>query len=195
LCKAAVNTLGDLEREEQLLAAEPMLNHLIGLLVLVPENPASTTGYCILANGCYNACTQLPRGKYAHFKLRIVLQLLDFSASQMQQRLPYHILRVDSNDYLMAGSREYRGDLLALMEILVTDVVEFISQLQELKGHTKVTDRQADLNMALRAFFGLKRVFDEQSEQVNTLARKIVELCRAREAKAPEVLIMDLALR
>lgn len=138
LFKSAISIVEYLDREDQIPLAEPILKHLIHLLVFIPENPDSTSGFCILANGCYNACTQLPHEKHKPFKLHISLSLLDFIASQMQSKLPLHIFRVDSNDSLMAGSSEYKSDCAALMEVLVTDMMEFVSTLQELKAGARV---------------------------------------------------------
>jgi len=194
LFKSAISIVEQLDREDLMVQAEPTLKHLVHLLVFIPENPDSTSGFCILANGCYNACNQLPQEKYKHFKLNTALALLDFTATQMQPKLPFHIFRVDSNDSLMAGSLEYKGDCLALTEVLLTDLIEFISTLQDLKASARVNPTQGDFEAAMRIFFSLKRVFEENTEQVGKLERKIYDLCRTRDPRAAEVKAMEKAL-
>lgn len=46
----------------------------------------------------------------------------------------------------------------------------------------------------MKILFSLKRVFEENAEQVGKLTRKIYELCRTRDPRAAEVKAMEKAL-
>lgn len=101
LIKAAVAIFPELDDYG---TVEGSLLNLIGFLVVLPDNPEARDGFFVISNGVYNVVNELSNKNQ---KLRSILALLSYLSTQMQDKLPFRIYRVDSNDSLMAGNRTF----------------------------------------------------------------------------------------
>ena len=103
-------------------------NNLLGFLVLVPSNPDDPF---VLIRAFINIFTDQTLQKtllVMKTKLKIYLSLVKFLTTQMQNRLPYHIFNVDSNDEIYTGDEEFKKNGQILIENIISEILNDISE-------------------------------------------------------------------
>eukprot|EP00828_Plagiopyla_frontata_P009321 TRINITY_DN1479_c0_g1_i13.p1 TRINITY_DN1479_c0_g1~~TRINITY_DN1479_c0_g1_i13.p1 ORF type:complete len:644 (-),score=111.04 TRINITY_DN1479_c0_g1_i13:135-2066(-) len=106
LFKLAVQVLSEiinpLNEENANLVANNILKNLIGVLFVLPENPESD--YLTTYQGFIGAIQQLKWEKKFGYvqQMNIYMDLMAYLCAQLQEKLPYHITNVKSNDFLYA---------------------------------------------------------------------------------------------
>jgi hypothetical protein len=92
LVKACISMIPVLNEENKLDQAENIIDSLIGLMVYLPDNPASNIGFLTPAFGLVNALSQVNE-KYSKMRLRLMTNLLLYIGTQHQDRLPHKLHR------------------------------------------------------------------------------------------------------
>lgn len=118
LLKQSISQLLDMQneagRDEQI---SRILQQIVGFLFVMPDDPENE--FLFLFNGLMNAFEMI---KFAEktapaYKLRFYSDCLAYLNAQVQERLPFHIEGVDSNDFLFK-TKEFRKAVLdRLMEL------------------------------------------------------------------------------
>jgi hypothetical protein len=137
LVKLLISMIPELAAEDKLMRTEELFKSLIGLMVLLPENPSNEDRFLLPATGLLNALTSL-QGRFSPLKARLLNCMLPYLSSQLQDRLPQAIFRVDSNDRLMAGNARFASEVKEMMVLVVTELLEQVSALAEQKSTERV---------------------------------------------------------
>ena len=99
----------------------------LGFLIMVPSNPDDPFQ---LIRGFTNlfSVENLPKNVLvSRVKLSIFLSMSKFVTTQLQNRLPYHVFNVDSNDEIFTGDPKYIMEGNQLIENILTEILNEIS--------------------------------------------------------------------
>lgn len=80
---------------------ESKIKNLISFLIILPENPENDSLHVF--NGLYAAVINYIKwteSKGIYYKTRLLLDFFTYLCVQMQEKLPYHVENVKSNDSL-----------------------------------------------------------------------------------------------
>lgn len=173
MIKTAISMIPDLAEDDQINKVEDSLHTLIGQLVLLPDNPGSTSGFLLPAHGLVNALTALNK-KYEKLKLRLFISILWYLSSQAQSKLPYKILRVDSNDKLMSGNASFKEEQQTMIAVIIEELLNFVGIASELK-----TIDDAGFDILIKFYLALEKIFVvAENSQVSVLLGRIFEICK-----------------
>lgn len=173
IVKTAISKIPALAEEDELNSVEDNLITLVGVLVLLPDNPGSTTGFFLPAHGLINALTSLNK-RYDKLKYRLLIHLLWYLSSQNQLKLPVRLFRVDSNDKLMAGNELFRNEQRALVALVIEELLNFVTEVGELKS---IDDTSFDI--LVKFALALEKIFVcEGNSQVGILLNRVIEICK-----------------
>mmetsp|Transcript_29295 Transcript_29295/g.41243 ORF Transcript_29295/g.41243 Transcript_29295/m.41243 type:complete len:982 (+) Transcript_29295:64-3009(+) len=109
-----------------------LLSEFSSLLLVVPGDPEQGPFY--LVKGLLKAISDYPWSKGTTAKIRIYLSILSLLSAYSQPKFPYHIQSVDSNDKLYSGDPDYAGELQAIINKILDDVLQEISTLTPESG-------------------------------------------------------------
>jgi len=177
LVKAAVSLIPELEKTIH--EIEPSIHSLVSQMVFLPENPASTSGFLLPANGLFNSIRDLHKNQ-TPLKVRVLISLMRYLNTQTQLRLPATIFRVDSNDKLMSGNEQFSKDLSELLSVVVEELMEILSQIYEAKDLS-----QENLELIVSIYIALEDVYDrEESSQLDALLTRMAQFCKQKKPEA-----------
>ena len=100
----------------------------LGFLIMVPSNPDDPFQ---LIRGFINLFTlpSLPKSSLiSRVKLSIFLSMTKFVTTQLQNRLPYHVFNVESNDEIFTGDPKYIQEGNQILENILTEILNGISE-------------------------------------------------------------------
>ncbi|OMJ78349.1 hypothetical protein SteCoe_21867 [Stentor coeruleus] len=179
LIKTAIARIPDLAEDDELPQVEDCLHTLIGQLVLLPDNPGSSSGFFLPAHGLINALTSLNK-RFERLKLRLFISILWYLSSQTQLKLPLKIFRVDSNDKLMSGNANFKEEQLTMMSTVIEELLNFVTECGQMK-----TIDDAGFEVLLKFYMVLQKVYvclDES--QVSILLKRIYDICLGLRGEA-----------
>ena len=170
MMKTAIARIPDLAEDDLLPQAEDSLHSLIGQLVLLPDNPGSTSGFMLPAHGLVNAITALNK-RYEKLKFRLFISVLWYLSSL---KLPFRIYRVDSNDKLMIGNAMFKEEQQAMLAIVIEELLNFVAEAGEMK-----TIDDAGIDVLIKFYLALDKIFvTDEGSQVTILLSRIEGICK-----------------
>jgi len=98
------------------------IRSLLSLLLLVPGHPENGPFY--ITQGLVNAIKKYPWQENSGIRTKVCCDILALLCSYAQDRFPYNVFRVDSNDVLYAGATEYSNDLKEKLNFSIHEVIE-----------------------------------------------------------------------
>ena len=113
------------------LEADFIINYsksFLGFLIMVPSNPDDPFQ---LIRGFINLfqLETLPKNNLvSRVKLSVFLSMSKFVTTQLQNRLPYHVFNVDSNDEIFTGDPKYISEGNQILENIITEILNEISE-------------------------------------------------------------------
>ena len=131
LCKFIITNIQKEIENLDKLEADFIINFsksFLGFLIMVPSNPDDPFQ---LIRGFSNLFTELTLPKtnlLSRVKLSIFLSMAKFVTTQLQNRLPYHVFNVDSNDEIFTGDPKYISEGNQLIEKILNDILNEISE-------------------------------------------------------------------
>lgn len=173
MMKTAISRIPDLAEDDLIGQVEDSLHTLVGQLVLLPDNPGSTSGFMVPAHGFVNAISALNK-RYEKIKYRLLVNILWYLSTQTQLKLPYRIFRVDSNDKLMSGNVNFKEEQLAMMTLVIEELLNFVAQAGELK----IID-DAGMDILVKFYLAMEKIFvATEGSQVMILLTRIADICK-----------------
>jgi len=135
LIRAALQQLDenfDPKIEGLLFIVEQVL-HMLGFLVIVPSNPEE--GFFQIVEGIVQLIKlhDWSADASSELQVRIYAGCVSYLASQVQDKLPYQVDYVNSNDQIFIGNDEFKQEANQLMDDLFAQVLEVITKLNEEK--------------------------------------------------------------
>lgn len=109
------------------------INRMLGFMVVVPSNPEDQ--YFILVDGMLSLVDDATWTADVGCKMRceIYINVVRFLASQVQEKLPYRIKNVNSNDQIFIGSEDFEQEANKMMDFCFSQILEKITQMNEQK--------------------------------------------------------------
>ena len=135
LCKAVLANLdenfnpliGELNKTADILLT------LLGFLVVVPSDPERD--FFQLANGVINILSKdWSHDQTKMLTVKIYCGLIGFLSSQTQQKLPYRIAYVNSNDQVFIGNQEFLKEANEMLDYCFNQILDIITKLNENKS-------------------------------------------------------------
>ncbi|CAG9321359.1 C16orf62 [Blepharisma stoltei] len=174
--KAAISLIGELATEDNLAEIEPSLHALIGQMVILPDNPASTSGFFLPAHGLLNTLTALNK-RFEKIKYRAFISMLWYLSSQAQSRLPFRLFRVDSNDKLMSGNKKFKEDMITLLGLILEELLNFVAEFGEISSPDEET-----IDILIKFYLALSKIFEApEGSQVAILLIRIGNLLKDKK--------------
>ncbi|MCQ2816762.1 MAG: hypothetical protein MJ252_05795 [archaeon] len=99
----------------------------LGFLILVPSNPDDPFQLIYAFHNIFSDKDLYKTNLLIKTKLNIYTSLIKFLTTQLQNKLPYHIYNVDSNDEIFTGDPKFIEDANNLIDIILTDILNEIS--------------------------------------------------------------------
>ena len=100
----------------------------LGFLIMVPSNPDDPFQLIRGFMNLFNLETIPKTLLVSRVKLSILLSMTKFVTTQLQNRLPYHVFNVDSNDEIFTGDPKYIGEGNQIVENIMTEILNEISE-------------------------------------------------------------------
>lgn len=131
LLKMAISQLLELQseagREEQV---SRILQQIVGFMFVMPDDPENE--FLFLFNGLMNAFEMIrfTDKTAAAYKLRFYSDCLSYLNAQVQERLPFHIEGVDSNDFLFK-TKDFRKAVLDKLLDLFGKLEDVVAALEK----------------------------------------------------------------
>ena len=131
ICKFIITNIQKVMESLDKLEADFIINFsksFLGFLIMVPSNPDDPFQ---LIRGFTNlfSLESIPRTLLVlRIKLSLYLSMVKFITTQLQNRLPYHVFNVDSNDEILTGDPKYIQDGNQLVEFILTEILNEISE-------------------------------------------------------------------
>jgi hypothetical protein len=107
---------------------------LLGNMVIVPCNPDDESFFQI-SEGFVQLIKQQNWNEDKHYDLRIQIYsaIISYLASQTQEKLPYAVPYVNSNDKIFIGNEKFKEEANKLMDYCFAQILEAITTLNETK--------------------------------------------------------------
>lgn len=173
IVKTAISKIPLLAEDDELSSVEDNLITLIGLLVLLPDNPGSASGFFLPAHGLVNALTSLNK-RYDKLKYKLLIHLLWYLSSQTQSKLPIRLFRVDSNDKLMSGNKQFKNEQMSLIASVIEEILNYVTEIGEMK-----TIDDSSFDLLVKFGLALEKIFIcEGSTQAGILLNRVIEICK-----------------
>lgn len=126
---------------------EHILN-IIGFMVVMPSNPddyfENTKAIQTLVS------KKVWNKKSVYNRVKIYIALFNYLCTQAQDKLPYNIERVDSNDTIFIGDENFAKDLEILLTEVFDKIVEVMTELNAMEDR----ESQAMLSKSITAMAG-----------------------------------------
>ena len=110
---------------------------LLGFLIVVPSNPDDPFQLIRAFINIFNDETLKKTSLVLKLKLSIYISLVKFLYAQLQNKLPYHIFNVESNDEIFTGDEQFINMGHSLIGQIISDILDDIS---EFDGQLTPTD-------------------------------------------------------
>jgi hypothetical protein len=181
IVKTAISKIPVMAEEEELSQVEENLNSLVGLMVLLPDNPSDDENckFFLPAHGLINALNSLNK-RYEKLKYRLLVNILWYLSSQTQSKLPLRIFRVDSNDKLMSGNERFKASQMELIQTITEEILNFVGEVGELK-----TIDDGSFDILVKFTLALEKVFfAESNSQVAVVINKVIAICKKFRGEA-----------
>lgn len=163
-----------LDMDGKIRSTEPLLvdyiQNFLSTLIVVPDSPELGTLY--LLRGLLNVVQDHPWDGSADSRVLIYIKVLAVLSTVVQESLPYHVIRVDSNDALYGGDPQFIGDVDQMAATLLREVG---TRLRELGASSDTLPRQSAL--ALELFNCILAHGDLKNERVFKLATSLWTMC------------------
>ena len=100
---------------------------LLGFLIVVPSNPDDPFQLIRAFINIFNDETLQKTSLVLKLKLSIYVSLVKFLYAQLQNKLPYHIFNVESNDEIFTGDEQFEQMGHTLIAQIISDILDDIS--------------------------------------------------------------------
>eukprot|EP00002_Diphylleia_rotans_P012179 TRINITY_DN2382_c0_g1_i2.p1 TRINITY_DN2382_c0_g1~~TRINITY_DN2382_c0_g1_i2.p1 ORF type:complete len:995 (-),score=236.10 TRINITY_DN2382_c0_g1_i2:586-3570(-) len=155
--KTAINLIAEvpptIEIDKQARATEDMLveylSHFMAALVTIPGHPEH--GPLYLVQGLLQAIQDYNWEKGSDAKVRCYTNAVLLFSTYLQQSLPYHAMKVESNDTLFTGDPQYAEELNSLIDQYIGLILTGISELAEDEASASAKKKQAQRSLDLFA--------------------------------------------
>ena len=103
-------------------------------MVVVPSNPEDQ--YFQIAEGMIQLIKQHDWSEDKHFlmRCRIYAGIIRYLTAQLQDKLPYGIPYVNSNDTIFIGNEDFRREANQLMDFCFGEILQVITELNDVKA-------------------------------------------------------------
>lgn len=156
----------DVEDEERM--TEHLLN-LLGFLVVVPSNPDNYFEniygiMSVMEKKTWNKKSMLSR-------VKIYIGIFNYLCTQAQDKLPYNINRVDSNDTIFLGDDQFVVTLESTLEKVFDSIVNIMSEL----NNENDRESQATLSKCMTLTAGCLAQNVNMTENIQKFIDKIIK--------------------
>jgi hypothetical protein len=104
---------------------------LLGFLIVVPSNPDDPFQLIRAFINIFNDETLQKTTLVLKLKLSIYVSLVKFLYAQLQNKLPYHIFNVESNDEIFPGDQQFEQMGHSLIAQIISDILDDISEFDD----------------------------------------------------------------
>ena len=104
---------------------------LLGFLIVVPSNPDDPFQLIRAFINIFNDETLQKTTLVLKLKLSIYVSLVKFLYAQLQNKLPYHIFNVESNDEIFTGDEQFEQMGHSLIAQIISDILDDISEFDD----------------------------------------------------------------
>ncbi|XP_072337992.1 LOW QUALITY PROTEIN: VPS35 endosomal protein-sorting factor-like [Scyliorhinus torazame] len=146
------------------------LNNFFSTLLIVPDPPEQ--GVLYLVRGLLNVIQDYIWEDHTDSKVRIYINVLHLLAAASQERYPYHVDKVDSNDNLYGNDPKFLAEINKLSETLIGQILDHLKTL----GKDETLKRQSAL--ALSLFNSIVTHGDLQNNKLNQLTVNLWNLAQ-----------------
>lgn len=187
LVKILISKIPELAAEDKLFKCEELFKSLIGLMVLLPENPSNEERFLTPATGLLNALTDL-NSKYSLLKAKLLNCMFPYLSCQLQDRLPLSIFRLDSNDRLMAGNARFISEVKEMLTLVITELLEHISALADQKQADLVNPRQTLTTQTALFALNFASIYDiDEVPDARGMVGRLLEILKKKEPSLPAI--------
>ena len=156
----------DREADEKM--TEHVLN-IIGFMVVMPSNPdeyfENTRAILILVE------KKSWNQKSVYSRIKIYIGLFNYLCSQAQDKLPYNINRVDSNDTIFLGDEAFISELETLLMETFDKIVNVMTELNSAEDR----ESQAILSKSITAMAACLAQNTNMSPNINKFISKMIK--------------------
>jgi len=149
------------------------LTNFLSELVVVPGSPEQGPFY--LVKGLLKVISEYPWEKGSTAKARLYINMLNLFAVCSQQKFPFHLANVESNDTLYANDPEYIDELQTIINKLLEMIQEEITLF---KGDPQTQKLKSKLSLDL---LNTTLAFAELNARSATLIVQLYTLCKEAE--------------
>jgi hypothetical protein len=152
------------------------IGNFISFLVVVPSNPEAPFQ---LIQGISNLFAEVTtRTTYLiRFKIIVNLALVKYITVQFQNKLPYHILNVDSNDEIFTKDENFRNEGQALLDQIISEILADISELDSKLSTHDFEEYEFLINYCIRCAESFSNLF-ETTKYSSNVTSKMLELAK-----------------
>lgn len=154
------------------------IKNLTSFLVIVPSNPESPFQ---LVTGLMNVFSTFENFSNSRMRinLTVLLNLVKYLSTQLQIKLPYHVLNVDSNDEIFVKDENFRNEGQGLLESIINDILAGISDYDSKLNPYDYDDYDFLFNFCLECAESFFSLFDIDSSKFSrSVVNKMKELAQ-----------------
>jgi len=156
----------DIEAEERL--TEHLLN-IMGFMVVMPSNPER---YFENTEAIMNLLTKKTWNKKSIYnKVKIYIGLFNYLCTQAQDKLPYNIYRVDSNDTIFLGDDQFMVELEQQLVKVFDQIINVMTELNTEEDR----ESQAMLSKSMTAISACLAQNVNMSAKVESFIQKMIK--------------------
>jgi hypothetical protein len=151
--------------------------NFISFLVVVPSNPEAPFQ---LVQGINNIFTEVNNKNTYIMRVKMIINLglIRYLTIQLQNKLPYHILNVDSNDEIFTKDEGFKSEGQTLLEQTINTLLEDISELDSKLATHDFEEYEFLLTFCVDCACCFSNLF-EKSKYSNGVASKMLELAKS----------------
>ena len=112
-------------------------------------------------------------------KFHVFFSILKYLVSQLQNRLPYHIINVDSNDEIYTKDEEFKQEAFEIIESLMNQILEDISMLELRSEKINFEELEFFILISLQTIEIINNSFDD-SKYSNSVMKKLMGLANKK---------------
>ena len=163
-----------LHTEEKLLS---VVKQLLSFLVLAPGHPEHGPFYVV--KGLFNALLKYPWQPYTGVQIRAFIEILALLSTYGQNKFPYHLTHVESNDELYGSSAGYLTELGEVTSQCVDEIIKLLTLLTSERndGTTKAVQTRLIVELIVMLVANMEVTADTAN-----YASKLLELANRNKA-------------
>lgn len=156
-------------------------NNLISFLIVVPSNPE--TPYQLITGifNIFSTKNNLNNNSYYTCKIKMklytYLNLVKYFSTQLQIKLPYHIVNIDSNDEIFTSDEAFKSEGNVLLENTVSDILADISEYDSKLSNCDYDDYEFLILFCLNCAENFSNIF-EPTKYFQNVNNKLIELAQ-----------------